>query len=112
MPAASPHPPRRMTTIAKNSASARLLSLALESGVPRAALAAAIGADLALLEDYVEVRQRMPAAAQLALAGWVERELPRLAPRARRLRDQVRAVRVLESGATERHMYPPPRSVR
>jgi hypothetical protein len=101
-----------MTTIAKNSASARLLALALESGAPRDALAAALGADLTSLEDYVAVRLRMPPAAQLALAGWVERELPRLASRARRLREQVRAAQVLESGVTERHAYPPPRSIR
>ena len=99
-----------MTSIAKNSASARLLTTALEAGAPRDRLADALGADQRLLEDYLAVRRRMPLAAQLALADWVERHLPHLAPRARRLRDQARAVQALESGVTERHNYPPPRA--
>ena len=99
-----------MTAIAKNSASARLLALALGAGALRDDVAAALAADEALLEDYLAVRRRMPLATQLALADWVEQRLPQLAPRARRLRDQARAVQALESGVTERHAYPPPRA--
>lgn len=99
-----------MTTIAKNSASARLLSAALESGATYDVLAAALGVRHGDLEDWLAVRERMPLAQQVALAEWVERHLPRLAQRARRLRAQAAAAAALARGDTERHAYPPPRA--
>lgn len=97
-----------MSTIEKNSASARLLARVLESGeAARPALARALGISVERLEDYASVRERMPPAMQVRFALIVEQDLPRFAREARRLRAQVLAAAAMNAGTTICHAGPP-----
>lgn len=97
-----------MPPIQKNSASARLLARVIEGGEATVTgVADALGVPVERVEEFLSVREHMPLALQLRLAGLVEQDAPRLAREARRLRAQVLAATALSSGTTVRHARPP-----